>query len=41
VLVVGKDFADAPLSHDVHGDAIGEAVLLIGSMLIKRQSCKK
>ena len=41
VMVVGQDLGDAISFHDVHGDAIHEAILLIGTTFIQCQPALK
>lgn len=41
VAVIRKDFLDVSMSHDVHGNAIHEAILLVGPPLIQRQASEE
>jgi len=39
--VVRKHIGDAALPHDIHRDAVGEAVGFVGTRFVKRQTIKK
>ncbi len=41
VVIVGQDFRQPFAAHHLHGDAIGEAVFLVGARLVQGQPVKK
>src|SRR5205807_1958033 len=36
--IVGEDLVDALVAHDVHGNAINEAILLVGAALVESEA---
>jgi hypothetical protein len=41
VLIMGKRFSNVSFAHCVHGDAVGEAIALVGASFIEGQSSNK
>ena len=41
VMIVRENFGEAFTAHHLHGDAIRQAVFLVGTGLVERQGVKK
>jgi hypothetical protein len=41
VVIVGQDFRQPFVAHHLHGDAVGEAVFLVGARLVQGQPLNK